>query len=144
MPSYMIVSYLSRWKVLPLAIPSFFWQKGALNLMFGKAPCSFKLRRKPFPCGVEFHLSRWGIPNLLIYPYNKQGQAIGYGRITQVCPLPFWGHYFHMVTQANSMDRISSTRYQMKDMNMIFQLIPQNPILVEWFSHSGWSKLGGF
>ena len=73
-----------------------------------------------------------------------QGQAIGYGRITQFCPLPFWGHYFHMVTQANSMDRISSTRYQMKDMNMIFPLIPQNPILVEWFSHSGWSKLGGF
>ena len=73
-----------------------------------------------------------------------QGQARGYGHITQICPLPFWGHYFHVVTVANSMDRISSTRYQMKDMNMIFPLIPQNPILVEWFSHSGWSKLGGF
>ena len=32
----------------------------------------------------------------------------------------------------------------MKDMNMIFPLIPQNPILVEWFGHSGWSKLDGF
>ena len=82
---------------------------------------------------------------IFLFPISlNQGQARGYGRITQFCPLPFWGHYFHMVTQANSMDRISSTRYQLKDMNMIFPLIPQNPILVEWFSHSGWSKLGGF
>ena len=73
-----------------------------------------------------------------------QGQARGYGRITQFCPLPFWGHYFHVVTVANSMDRISCKRYQMKDLNLIFPLIPQNLILVEWFSHSGWSKLGGF
>ena len=25
---------------------------------------------------------------------------------------------------------------------VIFALIPQNPVLVEWFSQSGWSKLG--
>ena len=36
--------------------------------------------------------------------YNKQGQARGYGRITQICPLPFWGHYFHVVAVANSME----------------------------------------
>ena len=52
-------------------------------------------------------------------------------KFTQFCPIPFWGHYFHVVTVANSMDGISSTRYQMKHMNMIFILIPQNPILVE-------------
>ena len=40
----------------------------------------------------------------LVYP--AQGQARGYGRITQFCPLPFWGHYSHVVTVANSMDRI--------------------------------------
>ena len=60
-----------------------------------------------------------------------QGQARGYGSITQFCPLPFWGQYFHMVTIANPMDRISSTRYQMKGINRIFPLIPQNPILVK-------------
>ena len=32
----------------------------------------------------------------------------------------------------------------MKEMTMILPLIPQNPILVEWSSHSGWSKLGVF
>ena len=40
----------------------------------------------------------------------------------------------HVVTVANSMDRISSTRHQIKDMNMIFPVIPQNPVLVEWSS----------
>ena len=74
----------------------------------------------------------------------SQGQARRYGRITQFCPLPFWGHYFHVVTMANSMDRISSTRYQMKDMNIIFPLIHQNQFLVDWFSHSGWSKVRVF
>ena len=77
-------------------------------------------------------------------PVPVQKQARGYGRITQICPLPFWGHYFHEVTVANSMHRISSTGYQMKHVIMIFPLIPQNPILVEWFRNSGWSKLGGF
>ena len=65
-----------------------------------------------------------------------QGQARRYGRITQFCPLSLLGHNFHMVTVANSMDRFLSTRYQMKDMNMIFPLMPQNPFLVEWFRHS--------
>ena len=74
-----------------------------------------------------------------------QGQARGYGRITQFCPLPFWGHYFHVVTVANSMDRISCKRYQMKDLNLIFPLIPQNLILVEWFSNRQWLvKVGQF
>ena len=43
-------------------------------------------------------------------------------KFTQFCPIPFWGHYFHVVTVANSMDGISSTLYQMKYMNMIFIL----------------------
>ena len=51
----------------------------------------------------------------------------------------------HLVTVANSMDRISSTRHQIKDMNMYdLPVIPQNPVLVEWFSQCGWSKLGVF
>ena len=92
-----------------------------------------------------------------------QGQARGYGRITQFCPLPFWGHYSHVVTVANSMDRIFKHKVPNESnhrrgsasgrltngggrgsRDMIFPLTPQNPILVEWFSHSGWSNLGGF
>ena len=94
--------------------------------------------------GFDHTTVNWGL-YLDQGPYpTKQGQARGYGRITQFCPFPIWGHYFHAVTVANSMDRISCTRYQMKDMNMIFPQIPQNLILVEWFINSGWSKLGGF
>ena len=70
------------------------------------------LKQKGMPCAV-----RW------CFPQPKyilcQGQARGYGRITQFCPLPFWGHNLHVVTVANSMDRILSTRHRMKDMNMI-------------------------
>ena len=80
----------------------------------------------------------------------NQGQAIGYGRITQFCPLPFWGHYSHVVTVANSMDRIFKHKVPNESnhrrgsasgrltngggrgsRDMIFPLTPQNPILVE-------------
>ena len=52
----------------------------------------------------------------LIFFTNRQGQASGYGRITWICPLSFWGNYFHVVAVANSMEfqahRVPNERYE--------------------------------
>ena len=35
-------------------------------------------------------------------------------------------------------------RYQMKDMDILFPLVPYNPILSKWLGHSDQAKLGVF
>ena len=54
----------------------------------------------------------------------NQGQAREYGRITHFLPLPLEGHHFQraIVTQWLNIFQISG--YQMKDMNIVFSLIP--------------------
>ena len=41
-------------------------------------------------------------------------------------------YYFHVVTMANPMKRISSMRYQIKYINMIFSVIPQKVVSSQW------------
>ena len=60
--------------------------------------------------------------------------------LSLVFPLPFCGHYFHRVIVTKEMDIFLSKRYKMKEMDLIFPLIPGNPILVGWFCLSAISK----
>ena len=53
-----------------------------------------------------------------------QGQARGYGRITPFLPLPIRGHHFQRATVTQWLDRFQIPGYQMKDMDIVFALIP--------------------
>ena len=54
----------------------------------------------------------------------SQGQAREYGRITHFLPLPLEGHYFQRATVTQWLNRFQISGYQMKDMNIVFLLIP--------------------
>ena len=56
--------------------------------------------------------------------YHYQGQARGYGRITHFLPLPLRGHHFQRATVTQWLDRFQIPGYQMKDMDIVFPLIP--------------------
>ena len=53
-----------------------------------------------------------------------QGQAREYGRITHFLPLPLRGHHFQRATVTQWLDRFQIPGYQMKDMDIVFPLIP--------------------
>ena len=55
---------------------------------------------------------------------KNQGQARGYGRITHFLPLPLRGHHFQRATVTQWLDRFQIPGYQMKDMDIVFPLIP--------------------
>ena len=55
---------------------------------------------------------------------TSQGQARGYGRITHFLPLPLRGHHFQRATVTQWLDRFQIPGYQMKDMDIVFPLIP--------------------
>ena len=68
----------------------------------------------------------------------------GYGRITWKRPNTMRGHYFWDLIVAKPVSIHHILRYQMKDMFIIFQMIPHSLILTEWFGHSALPKKGGF
>ena len=53
-----------------------------------------------------------------------QGQAKGYGRITRTSS----GHYFQNLFTAKPLDIHHFLGYQMKDLDIVFPLVPHNPI----------------
>ena len=53
-----------------------------------------------------------------------QGQVRGYGHITHFLPLPLRGHHFQRATVTQWLDRFQIPGYQMKDMDIVFPLIP--------------------
>ena len=55
-----------------------------------------------------------------------QGQARRYGRITHFLPLPLRGHHFQRATVTQWLDRFQIPGYQMKDMHIVFPLIPNS------------------
>ena len=61
---------------------------------------------------------------LAFFPERSQGQARGYGRITHFLPLPLRGHHFQRATVTQWLDRFQIPGYQMKDMYIVFPLIP--------------------
>ena len=65
----------------------------------------------------------------------------GYGRITWKRPNTMRGHYFGDLIVAKPVGIHHILRYQMKDMFIIFQMIPHSLILTEQSGHStkvGW------
>ena len=68
------------------------------------------------------------------------GQLEGYGRITQKRTDTKVGHCFLDFTVAKPVDIELIYRHQMKDMFMIFLMIPHNQVSVEWFGHRALSK----
>ena len=54
----------------------------------------------------------------------EQGQARGYRRITHFLPLPLRGHHFQKATVTQWLDKFQILGYQMKDMDIVFPLIP--------------------
>ena len=64
----------------------------------------------------------------------------GYGRITPKRTNTKVGHYFWNFTVAKPVDIELTYRYQLKDMFMIFLMIPHNQVSVEWFGHRALSK----
>ena len=71
--------------------------------------------------GCDCHSSK-----LLLNSFHKlrQGQAREYGRITHFLPLPLEGHYFQRATVTQWLNRFQISGYQMKDMDIVFPLIP--------------------
>ena len=79
--------------------------------------------------GILFILLLPGIQEDIWFPLCKydakyQGQARGYGRITHFLPLPLRGHHFQRATVTQWLDRFQIPGYQMKDMDIVFPLIP--------------------
>ena len=64
----------------------------------------------------------------------------GYGRITLKRPNTMRGHYFWDLIVAKPVSIHHTFRYQMKDMFIIFQMIPHSLISTEWFGHSALPK----
>ena len=60
----------------------------------------------------------------LVHVWLQQGQARGDGRITHFLPLPLRGHHFQRATVTQWLDRFQIPGYQMKDMDIVFPLIP--------------------
>ena len=70
-----------------------------------------------------------------------QGQARGYGRITQKGGRTSGGHYFQDLSTAKPLNLDHFFGYQMKDLTIIFPLIPHDLIWVQWYGHSALSNL---
>ena len=63
-----------------------------------------------------------------------------YGRITWKRPNTMRGHYFWDLVVAKLVSIHHTFKYQMKDIFIIFQMIPHSLILTEWFGHSALPK----
>ena len=59
-------------------------------------------------------------------PVPVQEQAREYGRITHFLPLPLRGHHSQRATVTQWLDRFQIPGYQMKDMDIVFPLIPNS------------------
>ena len=59
-----------------------------------------------------------------------QGQARGYGRITQKRGRTSGGHYFQDLFTAKPLDTHHFLGYKMKDLDIIFKRIPHNTMWV--------------
>ena len=52
--------------------------------------------------------------------------------------------YFQDLITAQLLDIYHFLRYQMKELDIAFPLIPHNPMQPHWFGHDALSKLDGF
>ena len=55
-----------------------------------------------------------------------------------------WPKVVKVVSMARIIEIFCITRYQMKDMDILFPLVPHDQILVKWLSYSEPAKLGSF
>ena len=55
-----------------------------------------------------------------------------------------WPMVVKVVIVARIREIFFITRYQMKDMDILFPLVPYDQILVKWLGHSEPAKLGSF
>ena len=76
----------------------------------------------------------------IAYIEQSKDKLEGYGRITWKRPNTMRGHYFWDLIVAKPVSIHHILRYQMKDMFIIFQMIPHSLILTEWFGHSAFPK----
>ena len=59
-------------------------------------------------------------------------------------PFLLWPPVVKVVSVARKMEIFCITRYQMKDMDILFPLVAYDQILVKWLGHSEPAKLGDF
>ena len=55
-----------------------------------------------------------------------------------------WPMVVKVASVAKIIDIFGITRYQMKDMDILFPLVPHDQILLKWLGHSEPAKLGSF
>ena len=55
-----------------------------------------------------------------------------------------WPLVVKVVSVARIIEIFCITRYQIKDMDILFPLVPHDQILVKWLGHSEPAKLGSF
>ena len=55
-----------------------------------------------------------------------------------------WPLVVKVVSVARIIEIFCLTRYQIKDMDILFPLVPHDQILVKWLGHSKPAKLGSF
>ena len=55
-----------------------------------------------------------------------------------------WPIVVKVVSMARIVEIFCITRYQMKDMDILFPLVPHDQILLKWLGHSEPAKLGSF
>ena len=65
---------------------------------------------------------------LIFFSEFNQGQARGYGRITQKRGRTIGGHYFQDLFTAKPLDIHHLLGYQMNDLDIVFPKIPHNTL----------------
>ena len=55
-----------------------------------------------------------------------------------------WPMVVKVVSMARIVEIFCITRYQMKDMDILFPLVPHDQIFLKWLGHSEPAKLGSF
>ena len=67
-----------------------------------------------------------------------------YVHITPYFSFSVWSPIVKVVSVARIMEIFCITRYHMKDMDILFSLVPYNPILNKWLGRSDMAKWGVF
>ena len=76
--------------------------------------------------------------------YLKTGTSDDMDISLPIFSFSVWPMVVKAVSMVRTIEIFCITRYQMKDMYILFPLVPHDQILLKWLGHSEPAKLGSF
>ena len=114
------------------------------NILFPLLFVFFALNVLPIFDSNSTYQKKLNIKTFLFSSNNRAGTSDDMDISLPIFSFSVWPMVVKVVSVATIIEIFGISRYQMKDMDILFPLVPYYQILVKWPGHSQPAKLGSF